>query len=161
MKGQNFLHKLFREGKIRIVDPSLQVQEAYRRKSESYLISAKILLENGRLEETVSMAYYSMYYMLLALLFRTGIQCENHSGAIILLEGLYGIDNARIAAAKRDRIDKQYYVDFAVTAEDVRDSIEEAEAFNADLFDFMERLHQGDIARLKQEAARLLEGPDQ
>jgi len=161
MKGHNFLHKLFREGKIRIVDPSLQVQEAYRRKSESYLISAKILLENGRLEETVSMAYYSMYYMLLALLFRTGIKCENHSGAIILLEGLYGIDNSRIAAAKRDRIDKQYYVDFAVTAEDVRDSIEEAEAFNADLFDFMERLHQGDIARLKQEAARLLEGPDQ
>jgi uncharacterized protein (UPF0332 family) len=93
MKGHNFLGKLFREGKIRIVDPSLQVQEAYRRKSEIYLISAKILLENGRLEETVSMAYYSMYYMLLALLFRTGIQCENHSGAILLLEGLYGIDN--------------------------------------------------------------------
>ncbi len=51
MKGHNFLHKLFREGKIRIVDPSLQVQEAYRRKSESYLISAKILLENGRLKK--------------------------------------------------------------------------------------------------------------
>lgn len=56
MKTQNFLSKLFREGKIRVVDPSAQVQEAYRKKSESYLISAKILLENGRLEETVSMA---------------------------------------------------------------------------------------------------------
>jgi Asp-tRNA(Asn)/Glu-tRNA(Gln) amidotransferase C subunit len=68
---------------------------------------------------------------------------------------------SRIAAAKRDRIDKQYYVDFAVTAEDVRDSIEEAEAFNADLFDFMERLHQGDIARLRQDAARLLGGSEE
>lgn len=42
------------------------------------------------------MAYYSMYYMVLALLFATGIKCENHSGAIILLERLYGIDNHRI-----------------------------------------------------------------
>ncbi len=90
-------------------------QEAYRKKSESYLASAKILFENKRLEETVLMAYYSMYYMVLALLFATGIKCENHSGAMILLENLYGIDNTRIAAAKRERIDKQYYVDFAIT----------------------------------------------
>lgn len=158
MKTQNFLNKLFREGKIRVVDPSVQVHEAYRKKSESYLISAKILLENGRLEETVSMAYYSMYYMVLALLFKTGIKCENHTGAMILLERLYGIDSSRIAAAKRDRIDKQYYVDFAITAEEVKDSIEEAEAFCADLLDFMERLHQGEISRLREEAVRLLEG---
>ncbi|WP_332450041.1 HEPN domain-containing protein [Methanoculleus sp.] len=97
---------------MQIVTPSAQVQEAYRKKSESYLVSAKILLENERLEETVSMAYYSMYYMVLALLFATGIKCENHSGATILLESLYGIDNSRIAAAKRDRIDKQYYVNY-------------------------------------------------
>ena len=159
MKKQAFLNKLYREGKIRIVDPSAQIQEAYRKKSESYLISAKILLENGRLEETVSMAYYSMYYMVLALLFKTGIKCENHSGATILLESLYGIDNTPIIAAKRERIDKQYYVDFAITAEDVRDSIEEAEVFCADLLAFMERLHQGDISRLREGVVRLLEGP--
>ncbi|NLM31049.1 MAG: HEPN domain-containing protein, partial [Methanomicrobiales archaeon] len=101
MRKQGFLNKLHHEGKIQIVEPSVQVQEAYRKKSESYLASAKILFENGRLEETVSMAYYSMYYMVLALLFATGIKCENHSGAMILLKSLYGIDNARIAAAKR------------------------------------------------------------
>ncbi len=155
------MSKLYREGKIKIVEPSTQVEEAYRKKSESYLVSAKILLENGRLEETVSMAYYSMYYMVLALLFKTGIKCENHSGATILLESLYGIDNSRIVAAKRERIDKQYYVDFAITAEDVRDSIEEAEMFCADLLDLMERLHQGDISRLREKAVRLLEGSDE
>ncbi|KAF5090226.1 HEPN domain-containing protein [Methanoculleus horonobensis] len=161
MKKQGFLSKLYDEGKIRLVEPSTQIQEAYRKKSESFLVSAKILLENGRLEETVSMAYYSMYYMVLALLFKTGIKCENHSGATILLENLYGIDNSRIVAAKRERIDKQYYVDFAITAEDVRDSIEEAETFCADLLDSMERLHQGDISRLREKAVRLLEGPDE
>lgn len=157
MRKQGFLNKLFREGKIQIVEPSAQVQEAYRKKSESYLVSAKILLENERLEETVSMAYYSMYYMVLALLFKTGIKCENHSGAMILLESLYGIDNYRIAAAKRDRIDKQYYVDFAITAEEVCESIKEAEGFYADLYDFMERLHQGEISRLREEAVQLLD----
>jgi cytochrome c biogenesis protein ResB len=71
MKRQRFLRKLYREGKIQIVEPSAQIQEAYWKKSESYLTSAKILLENKRLEETVSMAYYSMYYMVLALLLVT------------------------------------------------------------------------------------------
>jgi len=49
----------------------------------------------------------------------------------------------------------------SLSAEDVRDSIEEAETFCADLLDFMERLHQGDISRLREEALRLLEGPDE
>lgn len=160
MNRLNFLNKLSREGKIQIVEPSVQVSEAYRKKSESYLISAKILFENGRLEETVSLAYYSMYYMTLALLYKTGIKCENHSAAMILLDCLYGIDNVRIAAAKKDRIDKQYYVDFAITKDDILSSIEEAEVFCADLLDFMERLHQGDISRLREEAVRLLDESD-
>jgi hypothetical protein len=79
---------------------------------------------------------------------------------MILLESLYGIDNSRIVAAKKDRIDKQYYVDFAITTEDVRDSIEDAEVFYADLLDFMERLHQGDVSRFREKAVRLLEEPD-
>jgi len=62
MKKQRFLRNLYREGKIQIVEPSAQVQEAYRKKSESYLTSAQILFENERLEETVSMAYSSMCY---------------------------------------------------------------------------------------------------
>lgn len=56
MRKQGFLSKLYREGKIQIVEPSAQVQEAYRKKSESYLTSAKILLENKRLEETASIS---------------------------------------------------------------------------------------------------------
>ena len=73
MNRLNFLNNLSREGKIQIVEPSVQVCEAYRKKSESYLISAKILFENGRLEETVSLAYYSMYYPKLRLKIRVHI----------------------------------------------------------------------------------------
>lgn len=134
------------------------MQDAYRNKSESYLMSAKILFENERLEETVSMAYYSMYYMLLALLFRTGIQCENHTGAILLLERLYGIDNEQISNAKQNRVDKQYYVDFAITSMEVAESIEEAEEFCIILFNYIERLHQGEIIRLRKKAYQILKG---
>jgi len=42
-------------------------------------------LKNKKLEEAVSMAYYSMYYSLLALLFRVGIKSENHTASIFLL----------------------------------------------------------------------------
>ena len=90
-KRHDFLHKLYRQNHLRSVEPSLELKEAYQRKSGSFMISSRILLENNRLEEAVSMAYYSMYYMVIALLFRTGIKCENHSAAAILLEQLYGI----------------------------------------------------------------------
>jgi len=67
-----------------LVEPSDNIRDAYVKKSQSYLISAKLLLDNDRFEESVSMGYYSMYYAVMALFFATGIKCENHSAAIIL-----------------------------------------------------------------------------
>ena len=46
------------------------------KKSDSHHLSAKLLLYNDRLEETVTLTYYRMYYMLLAMLFRLGINQE-------------------------------------------------------------------------------------
>jgi uncharacterized protein (UPF0332 family) len=34
-----------------------------------------------------------MYYSVLALFFATGIKCENHTAAIILLREIFAIDN--------------------------------------------------------------------
>ena len=53
-----------------------------------------------------------MYNILLALLFRVGIKCENHGGSILLLKLLFGEDDLYklISDAKKERIDKQYYV---------------------------------------------------
>ena len=58
------------------------------------------------------MSYYAMYNLLLALLFRTGIKCENHGGSILLLKLLFEKDELYklISDAKKERIDKQYYV---------------------------------------------------
>jgi hypothetical protein len=49
MKKISFLSKLKREGKLQIVSPSETIKDSYLAKFESNLTSAKILLENDRL----------------------------------------------------------------------------------------------------------------
>ena len=141
MRKIGFLSKLHKEGKLQLVEPSETVRDSYIAKSESNLVSAKILLDNARLEEAVSLAYYSMYHMLGALLFLVGIKCENHAASIILLKAVFDIDNKDISFAKEERIDKQYYTDFQIAAEDVGDTIQTAEEFNKKLLDFISRLN--------------------
>ena len=119
MENQEFLAKLRKEKKIQLVEPNENVKESYLGKSESNLMSAKLLFDNDKLEEAVTLCYYSMYHSLIALLFRVGIKCENHAGAIILLNKLFGIENSDIAFAKKERIDKQYYTDFHITQKEV------------------------------------------
>jgi uncharacterized protein (UPF0332 family) len=135
-----FLKKLHKTKTLQLVAPSDEIKSAYITKSESFLASARLLLDNERFEESVSMAYYSMYYSVLALFFATGIKCENHTAAIILLDDLFGIDSSAIESAKTERIDKQYYVTSAPVRNDVVTLIKTAESFNAELLDVIDRL---------------------
>jgi uncharacterized protein (UPF0332 family) len=110
MKRPGFLDKLKREGKLRLVEPSEDICDSYLSKAEDCLKSSRLLLNNNLYENSVSMSYYTMYNSLTALLFRTGVKCENHSGSILLLKKLFGegvlFDD--ISFAKKERIDKQY-----------------------------------------------------
>jgi uncharacterized protein (UPF0332 family) len=145
MKKQNLLSKLLKEGRLQLVEPSTNIKESYQRKSESYLASAKILLQNNRLEESVSMTYYSMYYNATSLLYQTGIKCENHTATISLLKELYGLENKDLHAAKKERVDKQYYVDHTTTKTEAETLIKKAEEFNAMILDHTERLNTDKI----------------
>ena len=156
MKKISFLSKLKREGKLQLVSPSETIKDSYLKKSESNLASAKILLENERLEESVSLIYYSMYNMLTAILFQVGIKCENHTASIILLNALFGIDNNSISSAKEERIDKQYYVDFSVTRKDTVELIETAEEFNKNLFDFSSKMNSQKIKDYRERFLQLV-----
>lgn len=157
MKKINFLIKLKKEGKLKLVEPSEEVKESYVRKSESNIISAKILLENNRLEESVGLAYYSMYYLLSALLFKVGIKSENHSASIILLKEVFLLDNKEVSDAKTERIDKQYYVDFVISKEDVKGTIRKAEIFNSKLTDFISKINNEDITSYRKNFMKLLD----
>ena len=151
MKKINFLIRLKEEEKLFIIDPSEEVKESYIRKSASSLKSAEILLGNGQVEDAVPMAYYSMYNMLTALLYKVGIKCENHSASILILKELFGIENSKIIFAKKERVDKQYYVDFKITKEEVGNMINSAEQFNSMLYDFSDKLTTKEALEYKRE----------
>lgn len=112
MKKHKFLNKLKQEEKLELVELSDEICESYIDKSNDCLTSAKLLLQNGLHENSITMSYYSMYNSLLALLFKNGIKCENHSGSILLLRFLFENEDLFkiISNAKEERIDKQYYV---------------------------------------------------
>ncbi len=107
-----FLNKLKKEEKLGLVEPSEDICSSYSKKSVNCLKSAKLLLKNNLYENSISMSYYAMYNLLLALLFRVGIKCENHGGSILLLKLLFEKNELykQISDAKKERIDKQYYV---------------------------------------------------
>jgi len=153
---QGFLKKLFKDKALQLVAPNPEVKTAYLKKSESYLASASLLQDNERFEESVSLAYYSMYYSVLALFFAAGIKCENHTAAIIMLADIFGIDNSSIASAKSERIDKQYYVATAPVRNDVVALIRTAESFNAEIFDVIERLTNKKIESVRKKLTELI-----
>lgn len=145
----NFLTKLKEEGKLSIVEPNENIKDAYMKKSASNLSSARILLENKKYEESVSMAYYGMYHLLTALLFKNGIKCENHAASIIILKEIFGIDNTKISDAKKERIDKQYYVEFSIKEEDAKDMMKIAEEFEKQILEFISKETNADTGKYR------------
>src|SRR3989344_2479127 len=156
MRTADFFSRLVKENKIQLVEPSVDVKTAYFERSAESLGSAKVLFNIGNLKDAVALTYYSMYYSLLALLFRVGIKCENHTGAIMLLKEIFDIDNRKISAAKKERVDKQYYVDFSVTKEEVTDMITITEEFNSQLLYFIDNLNQNKIKEYQERVAKIL-----
>lgn len=156
MKEINFLNKLLREKKIEIIEPSEEIKLSYIKKSESNLDSSKILLKNNKLEESITFTYYSMYHMLTALLYKTGIKCENHAGSILLMKLLFEMDNSGIFNAKKERIDKQYYTDFKITKEEISLAIKDTEKFNSLIFDFISKLTNEKITEYRGKFKELL-----
>ena len=153
---QGFLKKLYKDKDLQLVAPNDVVKTAYLKKSESFLASARLLRDNERFEESVSLTYYSMYYSVLALFFATGIKCENHSAAIILLDEIFGIDNSAIKSAKSERIDKQYYVATAPVRSEALILIKTAELFNAKLLDVVDRLTNDKIDSFRKKLLKLI-----
>lgn len=157
MIKENFWTKLKNEEKLKMVEPSEEIKESYIKKSESNASAAKLLLDNNLLEEAVSIAYYSMYNLLLALLFKAGIKSENHNASIILLNKIFNKNNELISEAKKERIDKQYYVDFKLTGEEVIDAIKIAEEFNAEMSDYLSKITNDELKEARMKFKQLLE----
>ena len=96
-----------------------------------------------------------MYNLLLALLFRTGIKCENHGGSILLLKLLFGQNDLYklISDAKKERIDKQYYVTTEkdeITREIADELLNNAEDFVLKIKVVIKKLNNDSIEELRE-----------
>lgn len=136
MTKADFLRKLYGEQKLHIIAPNLALADSYAQKSNSNIESARILHTANRFEESVSLIYYSMYNMVMSLLYLTGIKCENHEGAIALINDVFHIENSELIKAKKERIQKQYSVDFSINTTEVENAIDVAEQFNSKIANF-------------------------
>lgn len=89
-------------------------------------------------------------------MFRVGIKSENHTISIWLLKELFEIDNKSIKNAKKERIEKQYYVDSKALEQEVKDLTRDTEDFITLIFNFIETLKQDDIDRFRNKARKIL-----
>jgi uncharacterized protein (UPF0332 family) len=99
-----------------------------------------------------------MYNSLTALLFKIGIKCENHSGSIIIFRRLFEKEDLykTISFAKRERIDKQYYVDLALTKNSAQNLLKEAETFLLEIKLMIKNIRDEDIQRLRDTFSRMI-----
>ncbi len=162
MRKPDFLHSLSREKKLETVDESPEIASAYLQKGADCLRSARILCENGLYDNSISLSYYAMYNALTAMLYRTGIKCENHSGSILLLQKLFGQQKLHdlISLAKRERIDKQYYVvsesNTTSNASLARQTVKEAEEFMLDVRLYLGQLDEKKVGVIKEKFRQLV-----
>ena len=65
-------------------ETSKNYAKASLERAEKALKSAKLLQENGELEDAASRAYYAMFHAARAILFSKGISAKTHRGTISL-----------------------------------------------------------------------------
>lgn len=146
-----FIKKLCKEQTIKLTEPSFEVCQSYQEKSRKSLLSAKTLLTIENFDDATALTYYSMYYMSLGLLYKTGIKSENHMGTILLLAELFQIDIENMKQAKKDGVDKQYYTDFEATKKDVDEGITLAQEFNAEIKVIIDTMQQSELQSKKEQ----------
>lgn len=156
MKKISFLIKLYKKKILKVSEPSDEVRDAYIQKSRDSLKSSEILLQNNQINDSITLAYYSMYNMLTALLCKIGIKCENHAASIIILKELFNQDNTEISFAKNERLDKQYYIDFKATRDDAESLIKMTSEFNAKLYNFIDNLTTNKVLDYRDELIKML-----
>ena len=102
-----------------------------------------------------------MYNSLQSLFFWCGIKCENHSASAILLKDLFNLDKIHktFSKAKKERIDKQYYVTSnqtnPVTRESCKEMISIAGKFILEVDAYKRKLKLKDIEKIRKRLEKI------
>ncbi|MBN1376957.1 HEPN domain-containing protein [Candidatus Woesearchaeota archaeon] len=157
MKRSDFLKKIHKEGKLELVEPSQNISKSYIEKSNKSLKSAHILIKNNLYEDSVSKSYYAIYYCLLALLFRTGIKCENHTASIIIFKELFDKNtSSKINPIKKTRINTDYSVENEPGSEETKRLYKEAENIILDMKIILNNINETKINKIREDFKKLI-----
>lgn len=122
-----------------MISQELQALIRYRlEQADESLASARLLLDNHRLKDSVNRAYYAMFYPTLALLASRGKRPSKHTGVLSLFDSEF---------VKSGQFDKEYSVwlhrafdlrqdsdyreMFSVSREGAQETVKQAESFVA------------------------------
>ena len=104
--------------------------------SKEKLGSAKILLENGKLKDSISRSYYAMFTAARALLATKHLDSSKHTGVVSLFnqhfvkEGIVAIDFGRMLMKGKDLRQDGDYKDFIeISMEEAQEQYNNAEQF--------------------------------
>lgn len=161
MKKSNFLFKLKKEESLQLVEVSEEISQSYLIKSEKCIKVAELAYNADIYENAVSEAYYSIYNSVLSLFYKCGVRCENHSGAVILIQKIFDLNELyRIFSEfKKDRIDNQYYVPITgcepINKEKCAERIRTAKEFNVKIKAFADNLKIQEINNIRTKIEEL------
>ncbi len=118
--------------------------------AEEELSSAKLLLQNSKLRDAISRAYYSMFHAAKALLLMKGLNPRKHSG-VIRMFGLHFVDEGflervyakYLTSAFSLRSKADYDVYYEPSEEEAEAVVENAERFFERIKTAMEELGYG------------------
>lgn len=108
--------------------------------ADESLESAKILLESKKLRPSVSRSYYAMFYAVLALLVKEGLQISKHTGAISVFNREFvkkGIFDKELSSWLQEAFDLRQRADyrelFTVSVERAEKVLGQARTFVAEV----------------------------
>ncbi len=156
MKKSSFLNKLKKNETLKLVEPSEEISKSYLIKSDKCIKVAELAYKAGIYENALTEAYYSIYNTVMALFFKCGIKCENHSASVILIKELFDLEDLFkiFSELKKDRIDNQYYVSTLETEpvekEKCNEKINLAQEFNLKLGAYIENLTDKNMNKFRE-----------
>lgn len=140
------------KGGLSLVEPNLDLANAYLKKAEEALESMRI---NIIKDWKISTAYYTVYFSLYAILMKIGVKCEIHSCTIEFMEQYlndYFIyeEVLFVKHSLKARIDSQYYVDRSIPDKQYDEMVKKAPYFLIKCKDIILKLKEKKINEIRK-----------
>lgn len=137
---------------LELIEPNVNLMNAYLMKAEKALNAASVLKENKEWE--IASSYYSMYFSLYAILMKIGIKCEIHSCTLSFIK--YFLSNHftdeeidLIEKSQKARINLQYYSDRDISEELYKQIKKEVPFFSTKCKEVLNNLTEKEIKDIR------------